>query len=149
VDHFRQSDGLSDDTVERFYEDREGNIRVATPQGLDRFRDVAVTTLSRREGLTADHASAVLVSRSGTVWTSNRDTLNSIRDGKVSATTFPGQQLASLLKDHTGKIWVGVDAELFVLDEGLRAEANRQAGTKPPRKRPPPGKGPPRPRPAP
>ena len=37
--------------------------------------------------------------------------------------------------------------------EGIRearlAEANRQAGTRPPRRRPPPGKGPPRPRPAP
>ena len=37
---FRRSDGLSGDFVIRLFEDREGNIWVATVDGLDRFRDL-------------------------------------------------------------------------------------------------------------
>ena len=48
---FRRSDGLSGDFVENLFEDREGNIWVATGDGLDRFRDFAVPTISVKQGL--------------------------------------------------------------------------------------------------
>ena len=48
---FAQSDGLSGDDVTSLFEDREGNIWVATVDGLDRFRDFAVPTISVKQGL--------------------------------------------------------------------------------------------------
>ena len=51
TDLFAQSDGLSGDSVTRLFEDREGNIWVATIDGLDRFRDFAVPTISVKQGL--------------------------------------------------------------------------------------------------
>ena len=36
---------------QRLFEDREGNIWVATVDGLDRFRDFAVPTISVKQGL--------------------------------------------------------------------------------------------------
>src|SRR5262249_52697970 len=50
-DRFAQADGLSSDDVNTIFQDREGNIWVATSQGIDRFRDVAVTTVGKRHGL--------------------------------------------------------------------------------------------------
>jgi len=37
----------------RLFEDREGNIWVATMDGVDRFRDVAVRTVSANQGYRA------------------------------------------------------------------------------------------------
>ena len=48
---FARSDGLSGDRISRLFEDREGNIWVATSDGLDRFRDFAVSTISVKQGL--------------------------------------------------------------------------------------------------
>ena len=41
IDSFAQADGLSGDTVTALFEDREGNVWVATSSGLDRFREFA------------------------------------------------------------------------------------------------------------
>jgi ligand-binding sensor domain-containing protein len=50
---FARSNGLSDDFILSLFEDREGNIWVATTQGLDRFRDPAVPTISVEQGLSS------------------------------------------------------------------------------------------------
>ena len=55
VDRFSSTDGLSSKTINQFYQDREGNIWVATSQGIDCFRDIPVVSFSTEEGLTADN----------------------------------------------------------------------------------------------
>src|SRR5207237_568591 len=54
TDVFTRSDGLSGDVVLSLFEDREGNIWVATTGGLDRFRELPVTTFSVKQGLASD-----------------------------------------------------------------------------------------------
>ena len=51
TDDFSKKDGLSGDRVTGILEDREGNIWVATQDGLDRFRNYAVPSLSAMQGL--------------------------------------------------------------------------------------------------
>ena len=51
TDVFSQLDGLSGDDIYDLFEDREGNIWVATINGLDRFRELPVVTYSRNQGL--------------------------------------------------------------------------------------------------
>ena len=51
TDVFSESDGLSGDDIYDLFEDREGNIWVATINGLDRFRELPVVTYSKRQGL--------------------------------------------------------------------------------------------------
>src|SRR5260370_40241902 len=68
VDHFQSADGLSSDSVNRFYEDREGNVWVSTTRGIDCFRDVRVATFSTREGLATAEVDSGLATQAGTVW---------------------------------------------------------------------------------
>jgi signal transduction histidine kinase/streptogramin lyase len=42
IDHYRAADGLTSDRTNKLFEDREGNIWVATSLGIDRFRSAAV-----------------------------------------------------------------------------------------------------------
>jgi signal transduction histidine kinase/ligand-binding sensor domain-containing protein len=122
VDHFGSADGLSSDSVNNFYEDREGNLWVATSKGIDSFHDFRVASFSTREGLTADQVNSVLATRDGTVWIGNFHSLDSLHQGRVSSiqarTGLPGRQVTSLLEDRSGRLWVGVDKDLAVYKDG-------------------------------
>ena len=118
VEHFRGADGLSGDTVTGFYEDREGNLWVATSEGLDCFRNARVISFSTREGLKRNTVTSVLAARDGTVWIGNNalealqgDTLSSL----PASSLLPGKHVTSLLEDHAGRLWVGVDDSLVGL----------------------------------
>ena len=84
TDVFAQSDGLSGDRITALFEDREGNVWVATVNGLDRFRDFAVATISVKEGLSSASVESVLAARDGSVWLGTRDGLNRWKDGQIT-----------------------------------------------------------------
>ena len=133
VDHFRRADGLSSDAVVRFFEDREGNLWVATSEGIDCFRDLRVVNVSAREGLNGDQVGSVLASRDGTVWLGNHTGLNSVRGKSVSfigpKNGLPGVSITSLLEDHAGRLWIGVDNGLFVYEGGKFTPIRRRDGS--------------------
>jgi PAS domain S-box-containing protein len=118
VDHFGRTDGLSSDAVHDLYEGADGIVWAATSDGIDNFRDLPVTTFSRSEGLGATGANSVMATKDGTVWVANLGTLDFIRNGTVSSVHVPGEQVSSLLEDHQGNIWVGVDDGLFIYKDG-------------------------------
>lgn len=123
TDLFTTPDGLSGEDIYDLFEDREGNIWAATINGLDRFREFSVATLTVSQGLSDDLVMAVLADRDGSVWLATRDGLNRWNDGQVtiyreraaSTTTsvrevagsgVPDKGLVSLFQDDLGRIWV-------------------------------------------
>ena len=122
MDHYGRTDGLSSDTVNLLFEDREGILWAATSNGIDSFRDPPVTTFSSLEGLGKDAAAGVLASRDGSIWVANDGSLDRIANGRISSlrtgADLPGHQVASLLEDRAGNLWVGVDDSLYVLEDG-------------------------------
>ncbi len=122
VDHFRGASGLSSDSVNGLYEDREGNIWIATSEGIDEFRDVRVVSFSTHEGLSADQVNSVLASTDGTVWIGNLHSLDSLHLGEVSHLRtpdgLPGNQVTSLLQDRSGRLWIGLDQDLSIYEGG-------------------------------
>src|SRR5262249_46308185 len=121
TDVFGSLDGLSSDRLWSLFEDREGNIWVANKNGLDRFRDVTVSTFSAKQGF-ADSPNTVLAASDGSLWLTATDGLFrflnrqfTIFGGSNSRLTpanlkrrqrlngpFPG----SLFEDARGRLWV-------------------------------------------
>jgi len=132
VEHFSAADGLSSKSVWSFYQDREGNIWVATSEGIDCFRDIPVSSFSTQEGLTMDNVVSVLAAHDGTVWVGNDGSLDAIRDGAVSSIRtrkgLPGHQVTSFLEDRTGRLWVGVDDKLCIYQNGHFTEIKQADG---------------------
>ena len=87
TDTFGPADGLSGNSVLSLFEDREGNIWVATFEGLDRFRDLAVPTLSIRQGLPG--RAAVVAARDGSLWFGSNDGLNRWNNGRMTVYRAP------------------------------------------------------------
>ncbi len=133
VKRYRSADGLTSDFVDRLYQDREGDLWVVTPRGIDIFRDLRVATWSAREGLTTDNAVSVAAARDGTVWVGNAGGLDAIRDGNVSSIRtgkgLPGNQVTSLFEDHASRLWVGIDNGLFVEQDGRFQPIRRKNGS--------------------
>jgi PAS domain S-box-containing protein len=84
TDLFTRSDGMSGDAVTSFLEDREGNIWAATIDGLDRFREPAIPTISVEQGLSSRGLSSILAARDGGVWLGTSDGLNRWKDGQLT-----------------------------------------------------------------
>jgi len=133
VDRFYSADGLSSDSVNRFYEDREGNLWVSTTKGIDCFRDVRVATFSTHEGLATPEVDSVLATQDGTVWIGGDNSLDAIHtDGVFSVQAgkaLPGNQVTSLLEDHLGQLWVGVDRTMTIYKNGRFSRVDRRDGT--------------------
>ena len=123
VDRFGSADGLSSDSVNKIFEDREGNIWVATQGGIDRFREMKVPSYSAREGLSADLVSAVLAASDGSIWISNWHALDVLANGAVTSfragAGLPGEEVTSLFEDSRHRIWVGVDDALYLYENRL------------------------------
>ena len=132
VEHLRGSDGLSGDAVAGLFQDREGNIWIATARGIDNFHDLRVASFSTRQGLSTDQVNSVLASRDGTVWIGNYS-LDALRSGKVTSIQprngLPGRELTSLLEDRAGRLWVGIDQELSVYQQGKFTKIHTRDGS--------------------
>jgi signal transduction histidine kinase/ligand-binding sensor domain-containing protein len=116
TDRFTVADGISSESVNKIFEDREGSVWVATNAGLDRFRDMKVVTLTSREGLPLDQAGAILASKDGSIWVSRSGGRSSLVHMKVGEFTsyapgnngLPRASVTSLFEDSRGLLWVGV-----------------------------------------
>jgi signal transduction histidine kinase/ligand-binding sensor domain-containing protein len=133
ADHYGRVDGLAGDSVNAIYQDREGNLWVATHGGVDFFRDTPVVTFSMREGLSADAAGSVQASRDGVVWVGNEEALNVLRDGTISAIGashgLPGRDVTSLFEDHTHRLWLGVSEKVVIYEKGRFIEVSKPDGS--------------------
>ena len=127
-EEFRTTDGLSGDRVHTGFEDREGNLWFATSNGLDRFRDVRVVTMTGREGLLQDSASSVTASRDGGVWTTNpsigvvRVDAGGRREALLVGRELPRGRLSSVFEDSGGRLWIGLGEKLLYRENDLVKE---------------------------
>src|SRR5271165_1802015 len=124
---FSPGDGLSGEYIQNLFEDREGNVWAASAGGLDRFREYAISNVSRKQGLLHNEISSVLATEDGSVWIGTSNGLNRWKDGHVSAFghqgvtaesrgKINGQKADSLFEDSTGTIWVSTPREFGSLN---------------------------------
>ncbi|HEV2988454.1 MAG TPA: two-component regulator propeller domain-containing protein [Candidatus Angelobacter sp.] len=111
TDVFRQSDGLSGDSINAILEDHEGNLWVSTLDGLDRFGNFIVSTFSVRQGLSNSIVFSVLADKDGDIWLGTAGGLDKWHNGQI--TTYDkhqgklnGRDPNSLFQDRQGRIWV-------------------------------------------
>ena len=119
--------------VERFFQDREGVLWIATTKGVDSFRDLPVVSYSIKEGLVSDSVSTILASHNGGVWIGGAEALGFLNQDKLSAIRtnhgLPGRDITTMSEDRRGRLWIGVDSSLSVLDHGHFLPINKPDGS--------------------
>jgi PAS domain S-box-containing protein len=128
TDVLTKSDGLSGDISCSIFEDREGNVWVATVGGLDRFRELPVTTVSKKQGLSSDAAHSVLAATDGSIWVATREGLTRRKNGQTTifrkASGLPDDFVQSLYEDYPGRIWVFTGRGLAYFNDGRFVAVN-------------------------
>ncbi len=110
VHRFSHQDGLSGDAVNCLLEDREGNIWAGTNNGIDRFHEFPVTTLSGEGGIVRGPVGSVAAGTDGSVWAGTTKGLVRISASGTRAYTtrdhLPGNDIAGLFSEAGGRMWV-------------------------------------------
>jgi signal transduction histidine kinase/ligand-binding sensor domain-containing protein len=118
VDHFSSFDGLSSDFVQSIFQDREGNVWVMSPGGIDKFTKPAVQRLTRKQGLSSDAVLSVLTDRHGAAWIGTDNGLNDLvsdhliqpspqfreQPAFAQQSGFTKQSGFALVETHTGRL---------------------------------------------
>jgi ligand-binding sensor domain-containing protein len=121
VDRFTQNDGFSGNAINKIFEDREGNIWVATSGGLDRFRVVKVVTLTPHRELPLDVVWSVASSKDSGLWIAGMHTLVHMNHEGMrtyeSGRELPAKNIADIFEDHRGRLWVGIGSSLLWRDD--------------------------------
>jgi diguanylate cyclase (GGDEF)-like protein len=108
-------EGLAHPRVEGIAEDRNGEIWIATQEGLDRL-DPRTRRLTHfrhdardPRSLADDRTRGLLVDSKGQVWAGTRAGLQRFRDGHFDPLIagVEGQFVSKLLEDDRGRIWIG------------------------------------------
>jgi signal transduction histidine kinase/ligand-binding sensor domain-containing protein len=120
ADTFAKSDGLSGDIICSLFEDREGSIWVSTSVGLDRFRELPVTSYTTKQGLSSDALTSVVAARDGSIWLAAPAGLTRWKDGQTAifrrTSGLPDDSTQSLFEDARGRIWVFTKGGLAYFD---------------------------------
>jgi signal transduction histidine kinase/ligand-binding sensor domain-containing protein len=136
TDAFAPIDGLSGEYVLSLFEDREGDIWVATNGGLDRFREFAVPTFSASQGLQGGAIPSVLVARDESVWLGGASGLTKWNHGQITVyggrlqsrasgpapvrevvgSGLPASMVIPVFKDDRGRLWVTAREEFGYLE---------------------------------
>ena len=82
VDTFRSTDGLSSDRIVDMLEDNEGDIWVVTGKGLDRFRELAISIVTRKQGLSSDGVQSV-VAEGKNIWIGGSAGLDLVKNDSI------------------------------------------------------------------
>jgi len=128
ADRYTQSDGLSDDFINRMFEDREGSIWVVTRSGIDRFREIAAATISAKQGL-SKFVDSVLATRDGSVWIATTAGLYRWDDRHTIVDSgLPRKVWESLFQDRRGRIWVSALGGIGYVENGRLVSARGVPG---------------------
>ena len=132
TDVFTKSDGLSGDVILSLFEDREGNVWVASTGGLDRFRELPVATVSVKQGLSSDATQSVLAATDGSVWVGSHEGLTRWKNGQTTifstASGLPDDAPESLFQDNGGRIWASTRHGLAYFKDGRFVAVNGVPG---------------------
>jgi len=114
-------------------EDREGSLWLATSKGIARFVDGSFERFDRKDGLSDNFVTTILIDKEGSIWVGTVGGLDRFRDEKFvtysSKVGLSYDAVASVYEDHTGAIWIGTfSGALNRLKDGVITSYDNKVG---------------------
>jgi signal transduction histidine kinase/ligand-binding sensor domain-containing protein len=113
ADSLNAGQGLSNETVEAIFEDREGNVWVGTDGGLDRFRHRNVTWFPLRGG-----PFSLVAGFGGDVWAGSRGAFPLVRVQDSKPAVGGPTEVYTAYRDPDGTVWFSANNSLLHWENG-------------------------------
>ena len=125
--------GLTNTSIYSVFKDREGTTWLATNKGLSRLRKQVISSFSTKDGINHTEVYPIYRDRRENIWIGTTKGLSIYRNGKFETVELktadknalnnenwrPGQMsVQSLWEDSNGKMWVGLNGGIFVVQNG-------------------------------
>ena len=133
--HYGKENGLTGKDISNMFEDREGNFWVFTENGIDMFRDTAVTRFTEDEGILTENINSILGLRDNSVMVGSLGGVEILRPAAGNASAFtalkglPGKDAVVMLEDRSRRVWMGIDEKLMTYEDGQFAEVKKSDGS--------------------
>ena len=133
--YYSSAEGLAHDRVMRIMRDSRGFLWFCTVDGLSRFDGAQFTTYNKEQGLPFPYINDILEARPGEYWLATNGAglvlmdLRTVPQSQGKGITQPRfkiyriadrpntRRVNMLRRDRAGRIWVGTDGGLFLLEE--------------------------------
>ena len=130
---FGKESGLSNTTIFNVFKDREGTFWLATNKGLSRRRNQVIEAYSVKDGLRHSEVYPIFRDKNDDIWIGSIEGLSIYRNGRFEPVNLRQSDpnapevtkwkngkvsVQSLWQDSNGKMWVGVDGGLYVIENG-------------------------------
>jgi ligand-binding sensor domain-containing protein/signal transduction histidine kinase len=125
--------GLTNNFVRAFLETRNGDLWIATDEGVNRIRDGKTLQLNEANGLAYFSVRCLLEDRTGGVWMGTDSGLSHWLNGRFIAdhvtAALAQEQVWVALEDRAGSLWFGTrDHGLYRLQRGILAHVTAAQG---------------------
>jgi ligand-binding sensor domain-containing protein/signal transduction histidine kinase len=109
--HYTTHNGLTNDFVRAFLESRDGSIWIATDEGINRWRDGALTNYRMADGLCYFSTRALLEDGRGAIWIGTDRGVSHWQDGSfvhdAVVNRLSAEKVWSIREDADGGLWFG------------------------------------------
>ena len=126
--------GLLNRSIFSVFRDREGTTWLATNKGLSRLRKQVLTSFSTQDGINHPEIYPLFRDHQERIWIGTTKGLNIYQDGRFSRLDLkpadrhaPANEIwrnaemsvQSLWEDGKGRMWVGLDGGIFIVENGV------------------------------
>jgi ligand-binding sensor domain-containing protein/signal transduction histidine kinase len=130
---FSRNDGMVNDFVRAFAEDRDGGIWIGTDGGLSRWKNGQFQNFGLKSGLVYESIRSIYSDRDGNVWVGTDGGLSRYANGTFSTPPaldqLRGQKIWAIHQDSGGSLWFGTHgAGLFFLKDGQLVQFTPKQG---------------------
>ncbi len=142
LQYIRRVEGFDGGRITGFAEDREGNIWIATAEGLAKYDGESFTTYNEKDGLGNKELWCFLIDSKGVFWIGHNEGLSRFNgvefetidipkaDIKETNVIYSENRIVAIVEDEKGNIWLGTDGygilkydgttfKRFTTDDGL------------------------------
>jgi len=132
IKRYTSEDGLSSNTTTSIAESSDGHLWIATPNGVDEFRDGQWIWWTTKDGLPSADIKLCFADSKNVIWIVTAGGLSYISERRVHVITDPPaplrEQILGITEDQLGSLWISTSDRMLRVNRNVLLSGSLQSG---------------------